>query len=103
MDKDISDKYRDDLINIIDTISPDILGYHDLRSRCCGDMDFIEFHLEVPKNLTVKDSHELVEKTMMELNKIHPNAEIIIHTDPAEYDAKIGKIRVLDRDKPRFY
>ena len=103
MDKDISSKYREDLIRVISKLSPEVIGYHDLRSRSGGDIDFIEFHLEIPKNMTVNDSHILVEKTMYELLKIHRNLEIIIHTDPAEIDSKNGKVKLYDRDQPRFY
>lgn len=103
MDKDISDKYREDIVALFSKISPDILGYHDLRSRSAGDMDFLELHLELNPNLKVIDSHELVEKTMYALKEKHPNLEIIIHTDPAEIDKKSGKVKLFDREKPRFY
>lgn len=103
MDKDISDKYRDDIIDSISKVSPDILGYHDLRSRSAGDVDFLEFHLEIPKNLTVKAGHDMVERLMHEMQSRHPNLEIIIHTDPAELDEKDGQVKIFDRDTPRFY
>ena len=103
MDRDISDKYRDDIKEIIETMSPDIIGYHDLRSRAAGDLDFLELHLELPSAWTVLDSHEIVEKIMYALKKKHPNVEIIIHTDPAELDLASGKIKLFDREKPRFY
>jgi ferrous-iron efflux pump FieF len=103
MDKDISDKYREDLKQVIDKISDDVIGYHDLRSRSGGDIDFLEFHLEIPSSISVIKSHELVEKIMYSLKNIHPNLEIIVHTDPAEVDKKSGKIKLFDREKPRFY
>jgi len=103
MDKDISDKYRDDLKAVMKKVSPQILGYHDLRSRSAGGVDFMEFHMEVPKDMTVKESHDVVERTMIELQKIHPNLELIIHTDPAELNTTDGKVKIFDRDKPRFY
>jgi len=103
MDKDISDKYREDIIQAIATISPELHGYHDLRSRSVGEVDFVEFHLEISQNMMVRDSHDLVEKIMSELEKKHPNLEIIIHTDPAEVDSKTHKVKIFDKDKPRFY
>jgi ferrous-iron efflux pump FieF len=103
MDRDISDKYRDDIKEILDTLSPSIIGYHDLRSRSAGDMDFLELHLELPSDLKVIDSHDIIEDIMFKLQKKHPNVEIIIHTDPAEIDENSGKIKLFDREKPRFY
>ncbi|MDH4262217.1 MAG: cation diffusion facilitator family transporter [Spirochaetia bacterium] len=103
MDRDISDKYREDIKTIIESQSSDIIGYHDLRSRSAGDIDFLELHLELPSHLKVIDSHDIIEDIMFKLKKIHPNVEIIIHTDPAEVDADSGKIKLFDREKPRFY
>ncbi|MES0488642.1 MAG: cation diffusion facilitator family transporter [Leptospirales bacterium] len=103
MDKDISDRYRDDLKSAMKKVSAEILGYHDLRSRSAGGVDFMEFHMEVPKDMTVKQSHDVVERTMIELQSMHPNLELIIHTDPAELDKNDGKVKIFDRDKPRFY
>jgi len=103
MDRDISDKYREDIKDIIETMSPKIMGYHDLRSRSAGDMDFLELHVELPSNLTVLDSHDIIEEIMFKLKKKHPSVEIIIHTDPAELDILSGKVKLFDREKPRFY
>ena len=103
MDKDISDKYREDIKLTLKAISPDVLGYHDLRSRSAGDIDFLEFHMEISKDMKVKDSHDLVEDAMYKLKEIHPNLEIIIHTDPAVIDETDGKVKILDKEKPRFY
>jgi len=103
MDRDISDKYRDDIKEILETDSPDIIGYHDLRSRSAGDIDFLELHLELSANLKILDSHDIIEDIMFRLKKKHPNIEIIIHTDPAEVDMQSGKVKLFDREKPRFY
>lgn len=103
MDRDISDKYRDDIKEILETLSPHIIGYHDLRSRSAGDMDFLELHLELSANLQILDAHNIIEDTMHRLKMKHPNVEIIIHTDPAELDEKSGKIKLFDSEKPRFY
>ena len=102
MDKDISDIYRNDLKTIIEEAGEEILGYHDLRSRAAGEVVFLEFHLEVPKDISVKKSHDVVEKTMKLMKKKHPNIDMIIHTDPAEFDRN-GEVHVMDSEKPRFY
>lgn len=102
MDKDISDLYREDLKKIISESGREILGYHDLRSRSAGDVVFLEFHLEVPKELSVKESHDIVEHTMKLMKKKHPNVDMIIHTDPAEYGLD-GRVHIMDTEKPRFY
>lgn len=103
MDKDISNKYREGLKEVIAHFKPDILGYHDLRTRSAGDHDFIEFHLEMPKDLTLEKSHDLVESLMSRLRKRYRNVEIIIHSDPVVINKNGEKIRLLDTEKPRFY
>ncbi|MDH5718043.1 MAG: cation diffusion facilitator family transporter [Spirochaetia bacterium] len=103
MDRDISQKYRKILIELIETYKPKIVGYHDLRSRTSGGVDFLEFHLEMPKDISLEESHHLVENFMITLKKRFPMLEMIIHADPAEI-AKDGTVeRLLDKEKPRFY
>ena len=103
MDRDISENYRDVLLKLIKKYNPDIAGYHDLRSRTSGGVDYIELHLEMPKDMSLEKSHHLIEDFMGELKEMYPNLEIIIHADPAEV-AQDGSVKyILDKEEPRFY
>lgn len=71
-------------IRIIDTIKlhPDILGWHDLRTRKSGMVLHISFDVEVDPNITLKEAHDLVRALEDDILDDFPYAEIIIHKDP---------------------
>ncbi len=61
---------------------PDILGYHDLRTRKSGMILHISFDVEIEPTLTLKDAHEIVRCLEQDILDDFPYAEIIIHKDP---------------------
>lgn len=69
---------------IIDTIKlhPDILGWHDLRTRKSGMVLHISFDVEVDPDITLKEAHDLVRALEDDILDDFPYAEIIIHKDP---------------------
>lgn len=85
MDRELS---KDKLSIIESTIkdhSKEIKGFHKLRTRNTGSTKFIEFHLEVNKELSFIEAHDLSEEIIKELEIKIPNSEIIVHVDPSEY------------------
>ncbi|MDH5721367.1 MAG: cation diffusion facilitator family transporter [Spirochaetia bacterium] len=103
MDRDISENYRGVLLDLIKKYHPEIAGYHDLRSRTSGGVDYIELHLEMPKDISLEKSHHLIEDFITDMKNQFPNLEIIIHADPAEIN-KDGSVKyILDKEEPRFY
>ena len=70
---------------IIDTINKfksSNTSYHMLRTRKAGSNRELDFHMEVPGNMTVKASHNLCDEIEIELKKKLPNLEITIHVEP---------------------
>ncbi|MBJ6122173.1 cation diffusion facilitator family transporter [Sphingomonas mollis] len=57
-------------------------GIHDFRTRRSGSHDFAQFHMEVDRNLTVAQAHDLVEAVEMNLKRAFPKVEVLIHLDP---------------------
>ena len=81
MDHELDEQDRQMIIDIIKS-NKEVLGFHDLKTRYSGTKPFIQFHLELDENMTLKYAHvisHIIEKAI--LAKI-PNAEIIIHQDP---------------------
>lgn len=81
MDHEMPEDEKQMIIEIIKSHKK-ILGFHDLKTRYAGVKPFIQFHLELDENMTLKHTHVIateVEKAI--LNNL-PNAEIIIHQDP---------------------
>ncbi|TGK11531.1 cation transporter [Leptospira fletcheri] len=101
MDRDLSHEYRDSILRVVKGRSPQVLGYHDLRTRSAGERRFLEFHLEMPKNLTLEESHKILDSILDELKEEFPYTEVLIHPDPVEVNRN-GRT-LLDREAPRFY
>ena len=61
---------------------PELAGLHDLRTRHSGTYRFVQFHVWVPPDWTVKQAHDSLERVEHELCDRFPATEIIIHLDP---------------------
>jgi cation diffusion facilitator family transporter len=57
-------------------------GFHDLKTRRSGPEIFIEFHLVVPGDISVAQSHDLTDHLESDLNIEYPRASITIHVEP---------------------
>lgn len=72
---------------IISEQSKGALEFHDLRTREAGRARFIEFHLVVPSDMTVEESHDICDRIEDTLEDQLPGARVTIHVEP-EYKAK---------------
>lgn len=61
---------------------PEIKGLHDLRTRTSGDRDFVQFHLAVSGDMTVRQAHVVMDEVEAILKREFPGVEILIHPDP---------------------
>ena len=61
---------------------PEIKGLHDLRTRTSGVRDFVQFHLAVDPNMTIREAHVVMDEVEAILKKEFPGVEILIHPDP---------------------
>ena len=57
-------------------------GFHDLKTRRSGPEIFIEFHLVVPGDISVLQSHDLADHLESDLKTEFPRANITIHAEP---------------------
>lgn len=82
MDVDLGEDVRSQIREIVDTHS-EVLGLHELRTRRSGRISFIQFHLELDGNISLQDAHSLSNEIEAHVMAAIPNAEVIIHQDPA--------------------
>lgn len=61
----------------------DVLNLHDLRTRASGRDRFIQFHLELDGALSLTEAHRISDAVETEIRAAFPEAEVIIHEDPA--------------------
>jgi ferrous-iron efflux pump FieF len=81
MDKEWPDDQRAAFIEVA-ARQPGIRGIHDFRTRRSGTHDFAQFHMEVDRNLTVGQAHDIVERVEHALRDVFPRVETLIHLDP---------------------
>lgn len=62
---------------------PEVLNLHDLRTRAAGRDQFIQFHLELDGALPLVEAHRIAEAVEVEVRTAFPQADVIIHEDPA--------------------
>lgn len=81
MDREWPEAQRDRFIEVA-ARQPGIKGIHDFRTRHSGAHDFAQFHMEVARDLTIADAHDVVESVEAALRRAFPKVEVLIHLDP---------------------
>lgn len=61
---------------------PDLRGVHDLRTRTSGNQDFVQFHVWIDPDMTVRQAHRVMDDIEARLHAEFPDVEILIHPDP---------------------
>jgi ferrous-iron efflux pump FieF len=82
MDRELPDADRARIIAVCRRHS-DVLDVHELRTRASGMDIFIQLHLELDGNLSLLHAHRVADDVERELRLEFPNADVIIHEDPA--------------------
>lgn len=82
MDRELPNEEREEIKRIAMSHAA-VRNLHDLRSRRSGIATFIQLHLEVDDALSLLQAHTISDEVEWQLQQAYPNAEIIIHVDPA--------------------
>lgn len=85
LDAEIAPEDRAKIIAIASS-HPKVQAVHDMRTRHNGQRIFIELHAEIDGAMSLKDSHDVTEDVERMIYDAFPNAEIIIHQEPAGID-----------------
>lgn len=87
MDHELDEK---EIKLIYETVNdnPNALGCHELRTRQSGPQKFIQFHLELADDLSLKRAHQIGEEIELELNALFSPCEVFIHHDPSSVVSK---------------
>lgn len=81
MDHELPDADRARIVTIA-RAHPQVRDVHDLRTRSAGQQIFIQLHLELARDISLKRAHVVSDAVEHELLAAFPNAEVIIHQDP---------------------
>ena len=75
---------EEDVEIIHQTIKSHCLGkidYHNLRTRKAGNFRYVDFHLNVPRDMTVKEAHDLCDLIEQGIKKPFDSTEVTIHVE----------------------
>jgi ferrous-iron efflux pump FieF len=61
---------------------PELRGVHDLRTRTSGNQDFVQFHVWVDGNMSVRHAHRVMDELEAKIAEEFPEVEVLIHPDP---------------------
>lgn len=61
----------------------EVRNVHDLRTRSAGHDSFIQLHLELDPDISLSKAHVISDQVEEAIRAAYPNAEVIIHQDPA--------------------
>jgi ferrous-iron efflux pump FieF len=62
----------------------EVTGTHELRTRQSGQTRFVQLHLELDEEMSLKRAHEIADEVEAEIKAFLPGAEVLIHQDPAD-------------------
>jgi cation diffusion facilitator family transporter len=84
MDVAVDPKQLAHIKELISANADGAIEAHDIRTRQAGRMTFIEFHLVVPGEMTVEQSHQICDRIEAQLREAVDEATITIHVEPEE-------------------
>lgn len=95
MDESVPDETLQSIREIIAQEAHGAVEAHDLKTRHAGSATFVEFHLVVPGEMSVFDSHEICDRIEAAIGAAVPETRVTIHVEP-EHKSKHSGIVVLD-------
>ncbi|MBI4249481.1 MAG: cation transporter [Elusimicrobia bacterium] len=82
MDEGLSDEMIAQITRIIDSHHPNVVGFHNFRSRKAGNRHFIDFHIDIRGVESFRQAHDITENLIAEVKGRVPNADVTVHYDP---------------------
>jgi ferrous-iron efflux pump FieF len=87
LDRELPTEERRKIAQLV-TAHSAVFGVHDIRTRSAGAAQFIQFHIELDKRLTLAQAHMISDEVEEAVKGAFPAAEIIIHADPYGIEEK---------------
>lgn len=82
LDKEIPDLERRRIIDLVSRHT-EVRGVHDLRTRRTGERTFMEFHIELDRDMPFRRVHDVMDEIETALFAVFPKSEVLIHPEPA--------------------
>ena len=60
---------------------PGVRGYHDLKTRTAGSRVFVNLHIELDGDQSLREAHDIGAALRRAILAAYPQADVIIHKD----------------------
>jgi divalent metal cation (Fe/Co/Zn/Cd) transporter len=87
MDHAIPAEQLDTIRSMIRSHLPEQADFHGLRTRQAGARRFIEFHLLIDGDMSVRDAHQVAHRVEEALMSTIPDLSVTIHIEPVDEKA----------------
>ncbi|WP_155141058.1 cation diffusion facilitator family transporter [Aquisalinus luteolus] len=81
MDEELPKSQRARIAEIVHA-DEGVIDFHALRTRRAGQRKYIQMHLDLDPDLTLRDAHAITDRVELALHEAFPGADIILHMDP---------------------
>jgi ferrous-iron efflux pump FieF len=81
LDHEIPDHDRENVRRLA-LAHTEVKGIHDLRTRHGGSHYIVQFHVDLPRDISLWRSHEILDEIEEKIRAAYPGCEIITHADP---------------------
>ena len=81
MDREFPEQERRQIHEIVMS-QEEVRDMHDLRTRSAGVNSFIQFHIELDRDISLVRAHDISDQVEERVRNAFPGADVIIHQDP---------------------
>lgn len=81
MDRELPEAERQQILSIAQAHAG-AQGVHELRTRQAGATRFVQLHLELDENLSLKQAHAIADEVEEAIRAAYADVDVIIHQDP---------------------
>ena len=85
MDREFPDADRARIRDIAQR-HPQVIAVHDMRTRHAGIHSFVQLHIELPADMSLRQAHVVTDEVEAEIRRAFPETDVIIHQDPEGVD-----------------
>ena len=75
---------EDEILSCLREHGSQLVGFHKIRTRRAGSQRYIDFHLIVPKDVSVEKAHQLCDQLEQEIEARLSYTSVTIHVEPCD-------------------
>ena len=87
MDRELPEEDRQKIRDLAFS-HPKVQAIHELKTRAAGRDSFIQLHIEMDGHMPLLESHAIADQVERRIREAFPEADVMIHQDPAGIDER---------------